>query len=470
MAISISVSEDNGQQPFLTVPALELSQPFGKFYVAKIKARDLLKVAFVDELRIESQAENDNFSPAGSQRHRTKTRLREISNFIDTTESAFPNAIILAANYDTDGNLVPIGNEENKKILWRVDLRDDGCHELIIPTDMKLANVIDGQHRLWAFEWIKDTARFEMELLCSIYLDLPTAYQGYLFATINFNQKSVNKSLAYQLYGLTGDEAIDTNPDTWAPDRTAVFLSRRLTVDIESPFYKRIIVGAQNEYLLYGTDKKLSVRDWRVSTATIVDGLLKLFSKKPKNDRNNMFLKKRGERSRSALTSDGSPLRKLYLNKNDLAIYTVVKNYFSGVENTLWNNPRDGSYITKTVGIQALFEVLLALLESHKAEGSMPSKVEYFLEFFQPAASIDFSQNFFRQASGIGKTQIKNALLYATKLITEDDLPAEERSQYLEYIKTPEEKSDNVATGAEAEAEAVANEDVESTTDTYPIE
>lgn len=432
----LTLNNENSDEPFLKVSALEVEQPFGKFYVAILKAKHLLKLTFVDELSIDKDSIGEDFSPVGSQRQRKKTRLVEIAEFIETTEAAFPNAIILAANYDQEGELVSVGDENAERERWRVENVNDDCLQLIIPTNKKLANIIDGQHRLYGFELISDSSRLNMDLLCSIYLDLPSAYQGYIFATINFNQKSVNKSLAYQLYGLTGDEEIDRKPETWAPDRTAVFLSRRLTIDETSPFYKRIIVAAQNEELLYSNGSFNDV-NWRISTATIVDGTLRLFSKKPKRDRHIMFKESRSERSREVLkdTDDDSPLRNLYLRTNDLAIYTIIKNYFIAVKSMFWDKANEYSYITKTVGIQALFDVLLALLNKHRKEGKMNVEVDFFIGFLYPASEIDFSQNFFRQASGIGRTQIKNAILYATGLISRDELPQDSVNEYLEYVR-----------------------------------
>lgn len=61
--------------------------------------------------------------------------------------------------------------------------------------------------------------------------DLPLAYQAYLFATININQRKVDKSLAYEQFGYNLD---DEEPESWAPDKLAVFFTRRLNLNPES--------------------------------------------------------------------------------------------------------------------------------------------------------------------------------------------------------------------------------------------
>lgn len=411
-------SFNNGDKHFATSVAIELDQPFGKFYVAKLTAATLLKVCFVEELQATTEADEEDYKLKGTQRGRKKSRLTEIGEFIETTEAAFPNSIILAANYTEDGTLISINgeNEKDDYYRWRIEERDDGCLELIIPTGEKLANVIDGQHRLYAFESSNVSYKSrQMELLCSIYLDLPSAYQGYIFATINFNQKSVNKSLAYQLYGLTGDEAIDKQPETWSPDRAAVAISKRLNLNPDSPFHRRIIVSAQNEKLLFAPNA--SKVDWRVSTATVVDGILKLFSKNPKHDRHQMFQDTNSARSRADLEDDGTPLRKMFLSTNDLAIYTILKNYFVATKTIFWDRAKPNSYIEKTVGIQALFDVLYFILSRYRENGRGNVQVETFTEILSGASPLDFSAERFQQASGIGRVYMREAILEKIKPI-----------------------------------------------------
>src|SRR5262249_26339634 len=159
---------------------------------------------------------------------------------------------------------------------WRIERGDSVA--LVIPTNQKLASVVDGQHRLWAFDAATVPARQNMPLVCSVFLDLPNPFQAYVFATVNFNQRKVDRSLAYELFGFDTE---DEPAQAWTPEKTAVFLTRRLNMDTDSPLRGRIVVSPQ-----YDEDLGPSEADkWHVSTATIVDGLLRLFSRNPKNDR-----------------------------------------------------------------------------------------------------------------------------------------------------------------------------------------
>jgi len=61
--------------------------------------------------------------------------------------------------------------------------------------------IIDGQHRLWAFE--KDeklNGNYELPVVAFYNLDI--SWQAYLFYTINIKPKKINASLAYDLYPL----------------------------------------------------------------------------------------------------------------------------------------------------------------------------------------------------------------------------------------------------------------------------
>jgi DNA phosphorothioation-associated DGQHR protein 1 len=247
----------------------------------------------------------------------------------------------------------------------------------------------------------------DIELLCSIYLDLPLSYQAYIFATINFNQKKVDRSLAYELFGYN----LENEPEeSWSPDKLSVSLTRKLNLDSESPFYKHILIAAQDDHILFEVSpKKL---EWYVSTATVVDGIINLISSNSKRDRDALYKYRIGEgRHRKILQSDNAPLRNLYLSINDLAIYKTVLNFFTAANNTLFHQAQKNSYVRKTVGIQALFDVLREILTREFSE-KKDIRIEYFSQKLQPASVVDFSNNFF-QASGVGRSRIRNILLVA---------------------------------------------------------
>lgn len=233
--------------PF-TTNAVLVEQPLYSFFAAAIPARLLLKVAFSDAMEAHMKDDGSGYRVEATQRIIQSKRLTQIAGYIDREDSGFPNAIILAANFCQDGLIEEDGDPEDEaegesprlSRRWTVEADGAGSYRLTIPSADKLAAIIDGQHRLFAFAEAKVAARLNMNLLCSIFLDLPKPYQAQIFATINSNQKPVDKSLTYELFGYN----IDEEPaELWSPDKLAVFLTRKLSVDLESPLRGRVSIA-----------------------------------------------------------------------------------------------------------------------------------------------------------------------------------------------------------------------------------
>ena len=201
-----------------------------------------------------------------------RDRLREIGTYLSTEESTFPNSIILAPNFDLESGL-PVDNSD---IRWRVVEKECTCvpgdvsYSLTIPTDEALAPIIDGQHRLFGFNFCDKPDRMDMGLVCSIFLDLPKPFQAFLFATINSNQRPVNKSQTYEAFGYNIEKEL---PDSWSPDKLAVFLARKLNAEDDSPLKGRILIAAENDFAMTRIEARQQ-GTWMVSMATVVDCLL----------------------------------------------------------------------------------------------------------------------------------------------------------------------------------------------------
>lgn len=404
----------------LVTPALRVDQPLGEFYVVVLPASVLLEVTYSDPLELEWLRPDGSYGLRGHQRELVRDRLIAIGRYIDTVEAAFPNSIILAANYDKDGLLL---NEGGSRWGVHFEEKQDVVGSLVIPTADKVAAIVDGQHRLYGFTRAEVSDRRNMPLLCAVFLDLPHPYQAYLFATINYNQKAVDKSQSYELYGFNLEEE---PPQAWSPEKTAVYLCRRLNTDSESVFQSHIIVAAQMDDTLAEL-ARIKQKEWAVSTATVVEGLLKLISANPKRDRDLMHRVHIGSgRQRSILSTDSSPLRELYLTSNDKLIYILVRNYFSAAFEVL-GSPIPDSYIRKTIGIQALFDVLRRV--SLEAIAATDASEEYFRGRLSGFESINFRDDFF-QASGIGRVRLRNVLELAIGLKKLNDMPVDDVESY----------------------------------------
>ncbi len=412
--------EDKNTNNYLELNALKVNQPLGSFFVVSISAEKLLELTFSEPMKyIDSKG-----NVQGNQRLKDEKRLKEIATYIETVEMAFPNSIILSANYNQFGLL-----KEDNLDRWRIEPTENGTLKLVIPKKIKLAAVIDGQHRLNAFEFVNDKNKLkEIELLCSIYFDLPNSYQAFLFATINSNQKKVDRSLALEQFGYNVD---DEPAKAWTPEKFAVFLSRKLNTDKEnSKLYKHIKVAPLNVDKLFVENIQES---WVVSTATIVDGITSLISTNPKRDRVLMQQKNwLTGRSRELIAEikDPSPLRKLFLDLYDQKIYDIITDFLKAVDELYWQKAPKNSYIIKTVGVQALFDVLKGILKSTEIN---PNINFDFNKILKDTDNLDFSDRFF-QSSGIGRSRLRNVINLKLGRLSIEKIKKVDRSFYQQIL------------------------------------
>jgi DGQHR domain-containing protein len=133
---------------------------------------------------------------------------RKTSDFQDLVKPGWlPTAVvvnILLEEDDRDGQAV------KKKDLVSVDLNgatatvtvpDSGDKDWAL-SGLAPIEVIDGQHRLWAFD--DDVEGYQIPVVAFHGLD--RSWQAYLFYTINISPKRINSSLAYDLYPLLRTE------------------------------------------------------------------------------------------------------------------------------------------------------------------------------------------------------------------------------------------------------------------------
>lgn len=368
------------------IPAIKVEQPLGIFYVFKISAVELGKLTFSSRAKYKkSGVINNTFKViTGNQRELDDSRQKDIARFINSVESALPNSIILGANFDENGQFV----EDKDK--WFVKEDDNGFCYLHIPTEKKLAAIIDGQHRLAG---CLASERDKIELLCAVYLDLPMPYHAFLFANINANQKKVPRSLAYELYGFGTEEE---DKSIWSPEKLAVSIARKLNFSEESMLKGKIILGAQDE------DEEKGF----ISLASVVDSIMKLITTNPKKDRDHI-LYYRNRKGRETLDLNNNlPLRACYINGNDKELEGLVLWFI----NYIFERYDKASYLFKTIGVESLFLLLKAYIKKENKWDI--NSISLFLE---PIWDIDFSNNFFT-ASGIGKSRIYNTLLISTGL------------------------------------------------------
>lgn len=394
----------------MILQAIKVSQPLGDFFIAKIKAIDLLRISTSSVARYDKDG-----VLRGNQRPLDPPRLKLIANFIKSKEMSFPTSILIAANINQEGNII-----EEPTSRWTVTettIRD--VYTIEVPNGVTCL-IIDGQHRLNAFNNVENEFQ-DIELVCSIFIDLPNPYQAYLFATINGNQKRVDKSLALELFGY---DVEDKPANTWSPEKLAVYLTRKFNFKEDSPLYQRIKLAPLFTNIQYSIDRS----KWLLSTAAMVEGIMLLISSNPQMDRDflamkHSFLPKTNNRSdlkklRDDKKKDKSVLRSLYLENRDDEIYDIVFRYFQAVNEILWTKPNKDSVIFKTIGISVLFELLKSIIEQKGIQDSYKS-------YIQSISDIDYTSNYF-SLSGIGKTRLRRILKFKLGLIDENKLQEED--------------------------------------------
>ena len=377
----------------------EINQPFGVFYVTKFKASELLKLAFSDPLR-----KNDEES-IGIQRPLDSKRTAEIQDYIRSHDCAFPNSIILAANITPEGYAV-----DNEDSAWRLKEIENGTHDeniLRIPQMLKMATIIDGQHRLYGFKEFgeSDLVKYDTELLCSIYLELPASLQAYLFATINSNQRKVPKDIAYQLFGY---DLESTSTELWSPDKVAISVARKL----------------EDESILKGpvSVTGLSARSkFGLSLSAITDAILRLISTNPNKDKHLIADRSLKIKSRNALLElrkdDKAPLREFYLKSLDYSLFKVVSNFLIAAQKSLDSFANLKSALNKGIGWHGLLDALRVYLCHEKSTNRSLEEVDMTIEAFTKLLSkskaVDFSADYYLRTTGVGRTRIRNTILYA---------------------------------------------------------
>jgi DGQHR domain-containing protein len=109
------------------------------------------------------------------------------------------------------------------------------------PNGLHPIEVIDGQHRLWAFDQSDDLGQ-DYSLPVVAFQGLDISWQAYLFWSINIKPKKINASLAFDLYPLLREqdwllrgEGVMVYRETRAQELTEALWSHP-----ESPWYQRI--------------------------------------------------------------------------------------------------------------------------------------------------------------------------------------------------------------------------------------
>lgn len=212
----------------IKVPALKTKMGKNTCYIFSISPEYLLKIAYVSH-RMKGQATDiDTY-----QRMIKKSRLNKIRSYI-AENGIFPTNIIISL-------------EAGKRHIRFEPHRDKGVKgeaeygNLKLTPCYKSAWIIDGQHRLFAYSGHERSAKSHLSVLA--FEGLPPSQQAQLFIDINHEQKSVKRSLLYELYAELHWDAEDEDKRIGALISKCV---QALNEDKESPFHGRILFADDN--------------------------------------------------------------------------------------------------------------------------------------------------------------------------------------------------------------------------------
>ena len=269
------------------------SRPEKHFYLFSLPARELRSLSGIARRIAKDAAPRTD--DLGIQRQHDPERSEEIGRFVEygfpwSTLSKsrrasaefndlrkpgwLPTAVVLNILTESDQRYEnSVANSDLVKIveangMTQLQLPYETWKPDWSPTQLPPFEIIDGQHRLWAFDHAAKLVNFELPVVAFVGLDI--SWQAYLFWTINIKPKRINPSLAFDLYPLLRSEEWLEREESHIVYREtrAQELTEILWSFAKSPWYDRInMLGErQNQWVTQSAwIKSLSatfVRSW----------------------------------------------------------------------------------------------------------------------------------------------------------------------------------------------------------------
>jgi len=323
-------------------------------FVGKMSFSELDKISEFTYRKIENDGSDNKFFQRLSDQEKIKKIANYIKNSLIDEEGIikkdkksivlFPTAIILSIN-ERDENT-------ESEITW------DGEY-LTFDTKLYKAFIIDGQHRLLGIKKFYEENKLtfdelDIELPITMLVGYDIWEQSKIFATVNFEQKAVNKSLYYDLFGSQEGEY---NEYTLSHS-----IVKKLNYSKSDPFF--------------GLIKMLGTGSGTISQAFLVEKIKELF--KP-------------EKAFSILYDE-------YKNKktDPIIIYNILSIYFQIIKEKFsehYPKPKiDGSYsifeqsiLFKTTGVGAFLKLFNDFEKEIKLNNN---NIQYLKEYFNKIFSL----------------------------------------------------------------------------------
>jgi DGQHR domain-containing protein len=325
----------------ISFPVIKISQPIGDFYIGAIAAKDLVEIAYFDIRQLNLKGNIDTY--LGIQRRLNETRIKEISQYVNTIDATFPTAVILAVEEKCASirELRLEGQDRTTEPFYELTLQNfpgemDNSNTVLF---RDIARVIDGQHRIAGLMNLTSNQPFEVNV--AIFIGVDIADQAAIFSTVNLAQTKVNRSLVYDLFEYS---------KTRSPEKTCHDVAVLLDRVPDSPFHEKI------KRLGVATEGRFGET---ISQATFVKALLRYLSENPIRDRD--LGKRRGKWTQQSFDQNRLIFREFFVGEKDESIALNMWNYFGAVSKKwpgAWSSTEMGLILNKTNGFLALMRFL----------------------------------------------------------------------------------------------------------------
>lgn len=358
----------------LELDFFEVNQNAGTFYCCEISAQTLLEICQFDFRQIKENGGVKEFM--GIQRPLKDDRVNAIRKYLGTSDACFPTSIVISV----DERCASFATSNSRTKLVLKPFQDADQPNVVVPF-RAIATIIDGQHRLKAFEGTSHN----WSLTVNIFVGVDEATQAMIFSTVNLAQTKVNKSLVYDLFSLDRKRS---------PEKTSHELVVNLNEMDESPFRGLI------KRLGSATD---GVFGETLSQATIVKGILPYITNDPLIDRDIG--------RRIGVWPDRGPedfkkriFYPFFRADEDHKILAILINYYSAISEVwadAWKFTGKGGVLPRTNGFNATIRFLRDAYLYLTVTPSIPSKNDFIAIFRRSElTSADFNVTRFQPGSG----------------------------------------------------------------------
>ncbi len=322
-----------------SIICLEINQPLGTYYVSKLTIEEVGRVYTIN------RREGDN----GIQRALDIPRKKGITEYCNDPDAIFPTPIIFSIKSDD------IDKFEKEKDICRFSIKDN----------VKLS-VVDGQHRIAGI--LESQLSKEYELPVVFMFDITVEEEAYIFSTINFNQKKVDKSLIYDLFGVY---------QTRSPKKTCHEIAKALNDESNSPFYKRLKVLGKKESSME-----------TLSQGTFVYHLLPLIC--PEKEADSIATKIKLNQKPQEYPD--CIFNRYFMREEDSTIYAILLNYFNAAREVFpeeWNST--SSILTKSTGYGGMMMALKNIFPI--CQEKRDASVAFFVKVFTAFKDMLYKEN-----------------------------------------------------------------------------